>query len=231
MKYLATIILAFISIPCCLAGCSKSETTNEEEMTGNKIKITVSETVYMATLYDNATANAFRELLPMTIIMSELNGNEKYYYLPNTLPANASAVGSIQAGDLMLYGNNCLVLFYKSFSTSYSYTRIGKINEISGLAAALGAGSVTVTYELYDPTTDIEDLKNGSNIQVYPNPTSDYITVSGEIEQLTLLNGNGAVIAETKQNTVCIDKYPKGVYLLKIKIKNKQESVRKIIKS
>ena len=49
-------------------------------------------------------------------------------------------------GDLMLYGNNCIVLFYKSFSTQYSYTRIGHINDISGLESAVGSGSVQVRF-------------------------------------------------------------------------------------
>jgi hypothetical protein len=80
--------------------------------------------------------------------MRELNGNEKYFDLPNNLPANASNPGTIQTGDLMLYGSNTVALFYKSFSTPYSYTRLGRIDNISGLTAALGSGNITVTFEL-----------------------------------------------------------------------------------
>ena len=84
----------------------------------------------------------------MTLEMIELNDNEKYVRLPSSLPANASNPGTIQAGDLMLYGSNTLVLFYESFSTSYTYTKVGRIDDASGLAAALGTGNVKVRFEL-----------------------------------------------------------------------------------
>jgi len=84
----------------------------------------------------------------MTIKMSELHGNEKYFDLSGHLPTDASNPGKSQSGDLLIYGSNTLVLFYKAFSTFYSYTRLGCINLTTGLAAAVGSGSVTVTYEL-----------------------------------------------------------------------------------
>jgi len=112
------------------------------------LKVTVDSSIFTATIQNNATVTAFKAMLPLTIHMTELNGNEKYYYFPGTLPANTSDTGTIHAGDLMLYSNNCLVLFYKSFNTSYSYTRLGSITNTSGLAAALGNGNVTVRFEL-----------------------------------------------------------------------------------
>ena len=72
----------------------------------------------------------------------------KFFYLKKSLPTNASTARQIQSGDLMLYGDNCLVLFYENFNTSYSYTRLGKIENVSGLTAALGSGNVTVKFEL-----------------------------------------------------------------------------------
>ena len=84
----------------------------------------------------------------MTVNMSEMNNNEKYYYLPENLPTASSNPGRIQTGDLMLYGSSCVVLFYKTFSTSYSYTRLGRVDNPVGLASALGSGNVTVTFEL-----------------------------------------------------------------------------------
>jgi hypothetical protein len=112
------------------------------------IRITIGQRVFTATLADNTTATAFSAQLPMTITMEELNGNEKYVDLPDNLPTNASHPSPIQSGDLMLYGANTLVLFYQGFSTSYRYTRLGRIHDASGLAAALGAAKATVTFEL-----------------------------------------------------------------------------------
>lgn len=137
-----------------LFSCNKNneiEQTNNTDNSSNtdtvKMKITIGSDVFTVTLNNNATAIAFKAMLPLTIKMTELNGNEKYSDLPNALPANASNPGTIQNGDLMLYGSNTLVLFYKTFSTSYSYTRIGRIENPSGLSSALGSGNVTVTFE------------------------------------------------------------------------------------
>ena len=84
----------------------------------------------------------------MTVNMMELNGNEKYVDLPQGLPTAASNPGTIRAGDLMLYGSSTVVLFYKTFSTSNRYTRLGRIEDVTELAAALGTGNVLVTHEL-----------------------------------------------------------------------------------
>jgi len=135
--------------------CEKNENriTNENnretsDMTNNKIIIKVNSKTFTATLLENASAKGFKEMLPLTINMAELNGNEKYFDLSKNLPTNASNPGTIQNGELMLYGSKTLVLFYKTFSTSYSYTRLGKVDDATALAAALGSREVTVTFEL-----------------------------------------------------------------------------------
>lgn len=120
----------------------------EEENNMLNMEIVVGDKIFSATLYDNEAAKGFREQLPMTVNMNELNGNEKYYYLPGSLPTNSGRPSGIHTGDLMLYGNNCLVLFYESFSTSYSYTPLGCVDNPEGLAAALGSGSVQVTFRM-----------------------------------------------------------------------------------
>lgn len=125
-------------------GKQPSET---EDTTMLQIKIEAGGQSFTATLQDNPTSRALLEQLPMTIRMEELNGNEKYFYLPDALPVNSQKPGSIHAGDLMLYGSDCLVLFYESFSSSYSYTRIGSIDDPANLAAALGRGGIDVTFQ------------------------------------------------------------------------------------
>ena len=109
--------------------------------------IKIGSAIFTATLTDNATTKAFKALLPMTVNMNELNRNEKYYDLPNGLPTAASNPETIRNGDIMLYGSRTLVLFYKTFSTSYSYTRIGTVDNPSGLENALGTENITVTFE------------------------------------------------------------------------------------
>lgn len=114
---------------------------------GNRLRIAVGTVSFTATLSDNAASRAFKAMLPMTVRMGELNGNEKYYYLPDRLQTSASNPGTIHTGDLMLYGSDCLVLFYKTFTTSYSYTRLGRLDDTFGLEAALGGSEVTVSFE------------------------------------------------------------------------------------
>lgn len=94
---------------------------------------------------DNETVRALADLFPLKLKMSDLNGNEKYAYLPEPLPAKPESVGRIRAGDVMLFGDNCLVVFYKDFETSFRYTRIGHIDNQTLLVEALGKGDVEVT--------------------------------------------------------------------------------------
>ena len=95
-------------------------------------------------LFDNNAAQNLIIQLPLTLDMKELNGNEKYSYLPKKLPADSQNISEIKAGDLMLFGSDCLVLFYKNFHTSYSYTKIGYIENIDELTAVLGNGNIKV---------------------------------------------------------------------------------------
>lgn len=117
--------------------------TTEEE---RSMKLWINGAAFDAVLEDNDTARAFAALLPMDLHMTELNGNEKYHYLMSGLPNAPERVGHIEAGDILLFGDSCVVVFYQSFDTPYSYTRIGRIVSPENLAEQLGAGDVDVGF-------------------------------------------------------------------------------------
>lgn len=161
-KYLLAVAF-LLSMTTGLASCSEDEPIieqqqpnvsdsenngNEETPNSNKMNIKIENRTFTVTLADNETAGAFKAMMPMTITMNEMNGNEKYYNLPDNLPTDSYRPGTIQKGDLMLYGSNCLVLFYETFASSYNYTRIGKVDNTAGLTEAVGSGNVNVIVEI-----------------------------------------------------------------------------------
>jgi hypothetical protein len=150
MKIITVFLLSIISIQ--LYACNSNKSKQQEDVSivtnTDTMNITIGSNVFVATLLDNETATAFKAMLPLTINMTELNSNEKYADLSHNLPAKASNPETINAGDLMLYGKNTLVLFYKTFKTSYTYTKLGQVNNIADLQAALGSKDVTVTFAL-----------------------------------------------------------------------------------
>ena len=135
----------------------------QEEKKVDGMQIVIGDQRFSVTLECSDTVTALTEMLPLTLDMSELNGNEKYDYLDTSLPSSPENVGHISKGDIMLYGDNCLVVFYESFDTSYSYTKIGHISDTSGLADALGKDGVTVTFETNgskDTAYTVQDVRN-----------------------------------------------------------------------
>jgi hypothetical protein len=129
-------------------GTTSGNGTGNPTTMSTRLRIRIGSETFVATLLDNPTVTAFKAQLPLTISMVELNGNEKYYDLAQSLPTNVISPGRIQTGDLLLYGSSTLVLFYKSFSTPYRYTHLGQVENPARLAAALGHGNVTVAFEL-----------------------------------------------------------------------------------
>ena len=102
---------------------------------------------YDVKLLQNETADSLLERLPLTVTMDELHGNEKYIYLEQSLPSHSQKIFSIHTGDIMLFNNNCLVLFYEDFQTDYQYTPIGKITNAQNLKEDLGKGNVQVIFQ------------------------------------------------------------------------------------
>lgn len=130
------------------------ENQGEEEdatMESDTFYVTVGEETFAATFADNSSAQALSELLaeePITIQMSDYAGFEKVGALGQSLPTRNRQT-TTQAGDIVLYQGNQIVLFYGS--NSWSYTPLGRINDLTGWEAALGSGDISVTFSLTEP--------------------------------------------------------------------------------
>ena len=123
----------------------EADIMNNEEI---KINLTVNNKTFSATLENNETTRALTSMFPMTLNMSDLHSNEKYNYLNSSLTTNSNTPSMINAGDIKLYGNNCLVVFYDNFRNSYSYTNLGKVDNVDDFVAELESGSVNIRFEL-----------------------------------------------------------------------------------
>lgn len=156
IRHVPSVLLALLTLGVC-EGCrtptSGAPTAAAGEAVppsptpeGSRMWMTVGERLFAVTVSDNATARAFAAQLPLTLEMEELNGNEKHAQLPQALPADASRPGTIRNGDLMLYGSTTLVVFYETFESSYSYTRLGRIDDPAGLRQSLGRRGVRVVF-------------------------------------------------------------------------------------
>jgi len=111
------------------------------------VTLTVGGKAFAAKFYDNPTARALVKKMPMTLSMKELNGNEKFYYFDTELPVKETSPKKIQAGEIKLYGSDCLVAFYKTHTTSYQYTSVGYVEDVPGFVKAVGDGNVKITFQ------------------------------------------------------------------------------------
>ena len=129
---------------------SGSESTVEMEDTDMKMNVKIGDKSFTATLEDNAATRELIEMMkeePISIDMNDYSGFEKVGPLGRSLTTDNHQIKT-SAGDIVLYSGNQIVMFYGS--NSWSYTRIGKIDDLSGWEDALGNGDITAVFSLVE---------------------------------------------------------------------------------
>ena len=119
--------------------------TDKKEQATMKMNVQIGNQIFTATLADTKAAQEFAQMLPMTITLNDYSGFEKVGSLGRSLTTSNSQITTV-AGDIVLYNSSNIVMFYGS--NSWSYTRLGKIDDLTGWADALGHGSVTAIFTL-----------------------------------------------------------------------------------
>ena len=129
------------------AGQSEAE-EEKGEQTEMKMNVQVGDYTFTATLENNTAVKELTDMMkegPVTIQMSDYSGFEKVGPLGTSLTANNSQT-TTNAGDIVLYSGNNIVMFYGS--NSWSYTRIGRIDDLTDWEKALGSGNITAVFTL-----------------------------------------------------------------------------------
>lgn len=131
-------------------GFSTQDGSVSDAAQNRTLNIQVGETVFTATLVDNSSAAALKELLaqgPLTIQMHDYGNFEKVGSLGTDLPRNDEQI-TTEPGDLILYQGNSFVIYYDT--NAWNFTKLGKINNATQaeLKEALGSGDVTVTLSM-----------------------------------------------------------------------------------
>jgi len=124
---------------------------DETKMT-DKIQLTISGTTLPVIIEDNVATRALVAALrdgAITYTARDYGGFEKVGALGRSLPTSDTDI-TTQAGDVILYNGDNIVLFYGS--NSWSYTRLGKIqyktlDELKSFLKA-GGGNISVTLSL-----------------------------------------------------------------------------------
>ena len=127
----------------------KSEEAQANEEAETVLQMTIGDTPVEVAWEDNESVEALKDLCqdgPLTIEMSMYGGFEQVGSIGQSLP-RADVQMTTQAGDIVLYSGNQMVVFYGS--NSWSYTKLGRISGKSSqeLAELLGNGDVTITIE------------------------------------------------------------------------------------
>ena len=150
MKWYIMLAAALLMMGCGTASEQPAASTNtgSGEDAAMKMNIAVNDYSFTATLAENAAVDALVDWMeegPITLELSDYAGFEKVGPLGRSLPASDSQT-TTHAGDIVLYQGDQIVLFYGS--NSWSYTRLGRIDDLTGWETALGDGDVTVTFAL-----------------------------------------------------------------------------------
>ena len=125
---------------------SEAESEESEKM----LQMTIGETLVEVEWEDNGSVEALKALCqesPLTIRMSMYGGFEQVGSIGQSLPRDDSQT-TTQAGDIVLYSGDQIVVFYGS--NSWAYTRLGHITDKTAqeMAELLGNGDVTITIEM-----------------------------------------------------------------------------------
>ena len=158
-KILLTAVLVFgISLlPTACSGNTQSAAADENKsisktekdvQTEMKMNVKIGDYTFTATLEENAAVEELLDIMkeePVVIEMDDYSGFEKVGPLGKSLTASNSQT-TTKAGDIVLYNGNNIVMFYGS--NSWSYTRIGKIDDLTDWEKALGSGSITAEFTL-----------------------------------------------------------------------------------
>ena len=150
MKWYIMLAAALLMMGCGTASeqPAASSNTGSGEDAAMKMNIAVNDSSFTATLAENAAVDALVDWMeegPIILELSDYADFEKVGPLGRSLPASDSQT-TTQAGDIVLYQSNQIVLFYGS--NSWSYTQLGSIDDLTGWEDALGSGDVTVTLSL-----------------------------------------------------------------------------------
>ena len=128
MRLYAKLMITVLTLFC--IGCTEDNETvaqNIPETSNTKMNITINGKTMTVALVDNSATKKLVELLkdsPITYQAEDYGGFEKVGYLGHSLPTSNSQI-TTEAGDVILYSGNQIVLFYGS--NSWSYTRLGRI--------------------------------------------------------------------------------------------------------
>lgn len=109
-------------------GALAGETQNGERRRSMEYVLVLNGKEFAVDWNGSAAAEAFLRKLPLTLTMQDFNGNEKFGTLPFSLAVEKKVPTAIAGGEIMLFRDTVLVLFYEDIPhTPYSYTPLGRI--------------------------------------------------------------------------------------------------------